>query len=117
MPRGGARPNSEPKKGSKQRQLKSLAERAEQIHAAAEAAAKLLLAGELTPLELLLCVMRDKHEDMRLRLKAGTAAAPYVHKRRPQAVDVTGSSESMTAEQIEYRRRLLLDEIRSRLAH
>lgn len=43
-----------------------------------------------TPLSMMLEVMRDETKDLRLRLEAAKAAAPYMHARL-SAVELTGS--------------------------
>jgi hypothetical protein len=42
------------------------------------------------------------------------AAAPYVHRRKPIALEVGGRFEFLSAEEIKARRQLLLEEIRKR---
>ena len=44
------------------------------------AAVKAMMAGEQTPLDFLLGVMRDEKQDIQLRLMAAKAAAPYMHR-------------------------------------
>lgn len=41
----------------------------------------------LTPLDFLLCVLRDDSQDVRVRIEAARAAAPYAHKRMPVAAE------------------------------
>ena len=43
-------------------------------------AVKSLAAGEQSPLDFLLGVMRDEKQDIQLRLMAAKAAAPYMHR-------------------------------------
>jgi hypothetical protein len=44
-------------------------------------AGKRVTEGGLTPLDFLLAVMRDNHQDFRVRLDAAKMAAPYCHAR------------------------------------
>ena len=46
--------------------------------------------GEKTPLELLLQTMRDEKRDIALRIDCAKAAAPYVHSRKAQDLNVKG---------------------------
>ena len=46
----------------------------------------------LTPLEVLLVVMRDPKERLELRLDAAKAAAPYMHSKMPIANDEAPAS-------------------------
>jgi hypothetical protein len=43
-------------------------------------AVKAMMAGEQSPLDFLLGVMRDEKHDIQLRLMAAKAAAPYMHR-------------------------------------
>lgn len=45
----------------------------------------------LTPLELFLQVLRNPKQPMYLRLDAAKAAAPYMHKKMPVAVSISGN--------------------------
>jgi hypothetical protein len=72
--------------------------------------------GEITPLDCLLAMMRDEELPPEIRVRAAVGAAPYVHKRKPQALEVTGKFEWLTAEERELRRQLLLEDIRKRAA-
>lgn len=81
-----------------------------------ELKARLEANGELTPLDVMLAIMRDPELDVMIRLRAATAAAPYVHRRKPQAFEVSGKFEFLSPEEREMRRELLLDEIRQRMA-
>lgn len=65
--RGGKRPGSGRKPGSKNTRTAELARKA------AEAG--------LTPLEYLLSLMRDEERETNVRLDAAKAAAPYVHPK------------------------------------
>lgn len=53
------------------------------------ALAKAIAAGQ-SPLEFLLSVMRDPRADLDMRIDAAKGAAPYVHKKQPQDVNVSG---------------------------
>jgi hypothetical protein len=44
-------------------------------------ARKRMIEGGITPLDFLLAVMRDNHQDVRVRLDAAKTAAPYCHAR------------------------------------
>jgi hypothetical protein len=44
-------------------------------------ARKKVLEGGITPLDFLIAVMRDNHQDFRVRLDAAKTAAPYCHAR------------------------------------
>ncbi len=76
MGRGGARPGSGRKPGTRNRRTE-------------EQAAAVAATG-LTPLEYLLSVMRDEAGDVGKRIDAAKAAAPYVHARL-NAVELSGS--------------------------
>jgi hypothetical protein len=104
MPRGGARPNSGPKKGAKYRFNRELAER-------------LKATGEVTPLDVMLAMMKDPDLPPEVRVRAAKGAAPYCHKRLPIALEVTGRFEFLSPEEREMRRNSLLEEIRLRRAH
>ena len=54
------------------------------------AAVKAMMAGEQTPLDFLLGVMRDEKQDIQLRLMAAKAAAPYMH-RSLKSVEQSGA--------------------------
>lgn len=103
MPSGGARPNSGPRKGSKQRYTKELAQKMEQE-------------GALTPMDLFNLVVNDPNVSIEARLLAARGAAPYVHRRKPQAMEITGKFEFLSPDEREMRRNLLLEEIRVRQA-
>lgn len=102
--RGGARPNSGKKQGSKHRFQRELD-------------AKLKADGELTPLDVMLAMMQDKELPPEIRIRAAQGAAPFVHRRKPQALEITGKFEFLSPEEREMRRGLLLDEIRQRMAN
>jgi hypothetical protein len=53
---------------------------------------KKLNAAGIAPLEFMLQVMRDVHQDLAVRLETAKAAAPYLHPRL-QAVEHTGEHE------------------------
>jgi hypothetical protein len=65
---------------------------------------------------VLLAMMHDPKLDASIRVRAAAAAAPYVHRRKPQALEVSGKFEFLSEDERELRRRLLLDEIRARAA-
>ena len=76
---GGKRENAGRKPGALTRYKKEVAEK---------------VADEgITPLEFLVSVVRDKKAKKRDRVDAAKAAAPYCHKRMPQAFegDIRGS--------------------------
>lgn len=100
---GGARANSGAKKGSKHRFQRELD-------------AKLKEQGRVDPLDVLLAIAQDATQEAGLRIKAAQAAAPYVHRRKPQAMEITGKFEFLSPEERELRRQLLLEEIRTRAA-
>lgn len=83
MARGGARPGSGRKPGTRNKRTE------EQMQA--------VEASGLTPLEYLLSVMRDISQETGKRVDAAKAAAPYVHARL-NAVELSGSV-GMTHEQ------------------
>ena len=70
---------------------------------------------ELTPLDVLLCMMNDDDLDPDVRIRAAIGAAPYVRRRKPQSLEVAGKFEFLSPEEREQRRQLLLDEIRSKM--
>lgn len=72
--------------------------------------------GELTPLEVLQAVQKDPDVAVETVIRAAQAAAPYVHRRKPQAMEITGKFEFLSPEERELRRSLLLEEIRSDMA-
>ena len=80
-----------------------------------ELAARLQTNGELTPLDVLLCMMNDDDLDPDVRIRAAIGAAPYVRRRKPQSLEVAGKFEFLSPEEREQRRQLLLDEIRSKM--
>ena len=49
-----------------------------------------MMAGEQSPLDFLLHVMRDEKHDIQLRLMAAKAAAPYMH-RALKSVEQSGA--------------------------
>lgn len=100
---GGPRPNSGRKKGSGPKYSKELAD-------------KLNAEGALTPLDLFTCVVNDTKMSIEARLLAARGAAPYVHKRKPQALEIGGKFEFLSPEERELRRQLLLEEIRLDIA-
>lgn len=78
MPRGGKRPGAGKPKGSKSKLNQALG------------VVKDLIGDGQTPLEYLLEVMRNKRADVDLRIDAAKGAAPYVHKKKPQDVNMSG---------------------------
>lgn len=82
MARGGKRPNAGRKKGSKGRLRKALT----RLRTVEE-----IIGGGLSPLDYLVQILTDEDADPSLRVEAARAAAPYCHKRQPQAVEVTGN--------------------------
>lgn len=48
--------------------------------------------GGIAPLEFMLQVMRDKHQNLAVRLEMAKAAAPYLHPRL-QAIEHLGKDE------------------------
>jgi hypothetical protein len=79
MANGGKRPGSGRKRGSKNR-------------FDIELAARLARNGEITPLDVMLAMMVDPDLPPERRVRAAKGAAPYVHKRKPVAVEVSGFS-------------------------
>jgi hypothetical protein len=55
-----------------------------------EAVLARILKDKTTPLDFLLTTMSSAKVPFALRIDAAKAAAPYVHKRMPQAVEVSG---------------------------
>ena len=86
MPRGGPRPNSGRKPGSK---VKALAKHA--IKASKEG---------ITPLDYLLNVLRDETQSHDERFDAAKAAAPYMHPRL-QAIEHSGEIISKHEQDLE----------------
>lgn len=103
MPRGGARPNAGAKKGSKHRYQRELD-------------IKLKENGRLDPLDVMLAMAADTELAPEIRIRAATGAAPYVHRRKPQAMEITGKFEFLSPEEREMRRSVILEEIRMRRA-
>lgn len=103
MPKGGKRPGAGKKLGSKNRYSKALAEKMHQT-------------GFTSPLDIMLMVANDSELAPELRIKAAQGASPYVHKRKPQALEMVGKFEFMSPEEREMRRQLLVEEIRARAA-
>ena len=99
----GTRPNAGRKAGSKTRYNRELA-------------ARLKASGELTPLDVMLAIARDADQPPEIRIRAAVGAAPYVHRRKPQAMEITGRFEHLSPAEIELRRQLLLEEIRARVS-
>ncbi len=98
MPRGGARPGAgRPRKNADDGDAKPATKKSSKPPAAVDAEGfKTADAppgwpfgkerpedlSEMTPLDLLLQVVRDRSADMRLRLQAANIAAPYVHQKK-----------------------------------
>lgn len=101
MPRGGKRPGAGNKLGNKNRYSKALAE-------------KMHKTGFTEPLDILMMMANDPALSADLRIKAAQNASPYVHKRKPQALEVTGKFEFLSPEEREMRRKLLIEEMRAR---
>lgn len=76
MPRGGKRPNSGPKKGIRSR-----------LNRIVEGGIK--VTGQ-TPAEFLISVYQDDDQPADIRVRAATGAAPYIHRKQPQAIEVKG---------------------------
>lgn len=72
--------------------------------------------GMQEPLGFLLQVMNDDKMPVANRIDAAKAAAPYCHRRKPQALEISGKFEFLSESEREMRRSLLLDEIRARRA-
>jgi hypothetical protein len=75
MPRGGYRPGSGPKKGTKYKKVQVVPNltQAENPQEAADL--------DLTPLDYMLKIMRDTTADPARRDRMAAQAAPYVHKK------------------------------------
>lgn len=56
-----------------------------------EAAEILAKQNKKTPLEILENIANDPRTTLKLKAYCAHAAAPYVHRRMPQAVELTGS--------------------------
>src|SRR5262249_40684066 len=54
-----------------------------------ELAERLAETGEVTPLDVMLAMMNDSKLPAEVRIRAAAAAAPYVHRRKPVALEVT----------------------------
>lgn len=100
---GGARPNTGPKNGSKHKFDKELAKRLKDD-------------GEVTPLDVMLAMMKDNGLEPMVRMRAAAAAAVYVHRKKPQALEISGKFEFLSPEERAMRRNLLIEEIRTRQA-
>lgn len=84
MSRGGPRPGSGRKPGTRNKRTE------EQVQA--------IEASGLTPLDYMLGVMRDPGEDKGRRLDAAKAVAPYCHARLT-AIEHSGAIAGLTHEQ------------------
>lgn len=60
-----------------------------------------IAASGLTPLDYMLGVLRDEGNSIEARMDAAKAAAPYVHKRMPQAVDLGSDPDRPMLHRIE----------------
>jgi hypothetical protein len=60
-----------------------------------------------TPLQFMIRVMRDPAEDMSIRLSAAKDAAPYVHQKLAQKVEVKGNVNLLSMSDDDIERRLL----------
>lgn len=49
--------------------------------------------SDLTPLELMLAVVRDDKLPVAVRMQAAQQAAPYVHRKMPQEVEATNKTQ------------------------
>ena len=107
--RGGPRPGSGRKKGTKN--PATIAKEALLSEVIAKA-----VEGDTTPLEVMLTIMRDPATEPAMKFEAAKAAAPYVHPRLSQVdsrvTKVTDVAE-LTPEQID---RLLADGLAAREA-
>ena len=95
--RGGPRPGSGRKKGTKN--PATLAKEALLSEVIAKA-----VEGETTPLEVMLTIMRDPATEPSMRFEAAKAAAPYVHPRLSQVdsrVTKVHDVAELTPEQID----------------
>jgi hypothetical protein len=80
MPRGGKRPGAGRPRGSR-------AKKTQEIAIAA-------MAAGISPLELMLHVMRDESVDTMVRLDMAKAAAPYIHARLAATIVATADAET-----------------------
>lgn len=101
--RGGPRPNSGRKRGTKNRYSKELA-------------ARMRATGYAEPLDILLMIANDPSVPVEIRARAAKDAAVYVHRRKPVALEVSGRFEHLSPEEVKLRREQLLEEIRKRHA-
>ena len=83
MARGGYRPNSGPKKGTKYRPRGSKKEKPTDI---AQDILDDAAAANKTPLEYMIGVMNDPQADKDRRDRMAIAAAPFVHARKSDGV-------------------------------
>lgn len=87
--RGGPRPGSGRKKGTKNpATLQKEALLSEVIERAVD--------GEATPLEVMLTIMRDPNTEPAMRFEAAKAAAPYVHPRLSQVDSTVTHKQDVT---------------------
>jgi hypothetical protein len=88
--RGGPRPGSGRPKGTKNPLTKQKEALQQEVIARA-------IRNDVTPLEVMLNIMRDPETDASMRFEAAKAAAPYVHPRLSQ-VDSTVTHKRDVAE-------------------
>lgn len=56
------------------------------------------MGDELQPVDYMLAVMRNEDMPVEVRLEAAGKAAPYVHKKQPTDIAVTGSAAPVAVE-------------------
>lgn len=101
MGRGGARAGAGRKLGGKNKYSLALAKKAK-------------AAGMVEPVDLLLMISNDPENDVEVRARAAASAAPYIHKRKPQAHEITGRFEFLTPEELERRKAMVLNDLRAK---
>lgn len=93
MARGGARPGAGRKPKSQAAELLPVAVAAMAVKAtnaqkppvASEVPPEVRETSDLSPLDFLLSIVRDRGADEKLRIQAASIAAPYVHARKAEA--------------------------------
>jgi hypothetical protein len=80
--KGGKRPGAGRPKGARDKISKELEKAVAEMPST--------LGDGLLPLDYMLAVMRDQKADDSMRLEAAKSAAPYVHKKQPADVNLTG---------------------------
>lgn len=85
MARGGYRPGSGPKKGTKYRPRKKKEPTGEANPKENKMDRVVQDEENLMPLDLMLMIMRDPCEDMDRRVRMAIAAAPFVHTRKDES--------------------------------